>query len=391
MPKIRVLEIISGFAVEGPLGGIERFGISLAQNLNRERFEPILCGLWAYGTPYEHQWVERLRAQGIEAYIAADWLPHSPYQSFRNTLPALQRHREAPVDIIHSHCQFGDAAAIWLKYRYLPSAHLIRTVHNEREWGKRPLRRLLLTNFLYPILFATEWGVAQQVVDNLDNRPLARFLKRKARLVYNALDLKRFEQISTPPETTRQELGLTQATPIIGTVGRLAPQKGYEYLLRAVPQVVAQFPQAHFVIVGDGELREQLPQLAQDLDIAKHVLFTGPRSDIEAIIASFDLFVNSSLWEGLPTVLMESMAARIPVIATTVAGNLELVIPDQTGILIPPADPAALAQAILRLLQTESVILDTMTDQAYQHIQQRFSITAVARLHEQYYQSILDE
>lgn len=391
MKKIRVLEIISGFAVEGPLGGIERFGISLAQNLDRARFEPIVCGLWAYGTPYEYQWVERLRAQGIEAYIAADWLPESPYQSFRNTLPSLQRHREAPVDIIHSHCQFGDAAAIWLKYRHLPSARLLRTVHNEREWGTRPLRRLFLTNFLYPLLFASEWGVAQRVVDNLNRRPLAHLLRHQARLVYNALDLQRFDQLTTAPATTRHALGLAQATPIIGTVGRLAPQKGYEYLLRAIPQVVAQFPQAHFVIVGDGELRDSLHQLAADLGVRDHVLFTGPRSDIEAIIASFDLFVNSSLWEGLPTVLMESMAARIPVIATTVAGNLELVIPDQTGILIPPANPTAIAQAILRLRYTEPTWLQTITDQAYHHVQHRFSITAVARLHEQLYQALLDE
>lgn len=391
MRKIRVLEIISGFAVEGPLGGIERFGISLAQNLDREQFEPILCGLWAYGTPYEHQWVERLKAQGIEAYITADWLPQSPYRSFLNALPALQRHRQAPVDIIHSHCQFGDAAAIWLKYRHLPAARLIRTVHNEREWGMRPLRRLFLTNFLYPLLFASEWGVAQQVVDNLNHRPLARILGRKARLVYNALDLKRFEQLATPPEMVRQSLGLAHATPVIGTVGRLAPQKGYEYLLRAVPQVLTEFPQVHFVIVGDGELRPQLHKLAEDLGITHHILFTGPRSNIEAIIASFDLFVNSSLWEGLPTVLMESMAARIPVIATTVAGNLELVIPDQTGILIPPADSSALAQAIVQLLHTDPASRQTMTNQAYQHVQQQFSITSVAHLHEQLYQASLDE
>jgi hypothetical protein len=171
--RIRVLEIISGFAVEGPLGGIERFGIDLCRALDRTRLEPIACGLWSYGTPLEWRWVNQLVGEGIEAFIAATWAEDAPYRSFWRALRGIRTALAGQrVDIIHSHCQFGDVAALLLR-RALGAQVVMRTVHNEREWVKRPLRRLVLTNWLYPLAFDAEIGVSQGVVDNL-NQSLGR-------------------------------------------------------------------------------------------------------------------------------------------------------------------------------------------------------------------------
>lgn len=387
MTKIRVLQIISGFAVEGPLGGIERFGISLCQTLNPDLFDVVLCGMWAYGTPTEAGWVERLQRDGIDAFIAADWAETAPYQSFRRALQGMRNHVQADVDIIHSHCQFGDVAAIWLK-RSLAAKSLVRTVHNEREWGKRPWRRLLLTNLTYPFVFQAEMGVSQTVVTNLNNRLPARLLGRQAFRFNNAVDPGRFHQVQVDRAARLYELGIPPDSKVVGSVGRLTKQKGYAVLLNAIPSILDKLPQTHFMIIGDGELKEELNYLAKELQIEDHLTFTGPRQDVEALYRCLDLFVNSSLWEGLPTVIMESMLSNVPIVATDVSGARELIMPETTGFLVPPNQPQALADAILQALTLPDTAKKRLVQAAHAHIMQNFTIEAVTAQHEALYRQI---
>ncbi len=354
---LRVLQIIAGFALEGPLGGIERFGIELARVLAHDlahgngsrNFEPILCGLWDFHTPFDQVWCGRLNSEGIQAFIAAPKDDRSPYFNYVHLLQGILRGVSKPVDIIHSHSEFGDVAAMVLKHR-LGAKALVRTVHNEREWGKRPLRRLLLPNLLYPFVFDAELGVAQRVVDNLDQRWVARSLGRKATRMYNALNFERFAKLQVDKAAKRASLGLPPHGPLIGTVGRLTLQKGYHILLEAVPTILRHYPDAHFLIVGTGDLATALQEQAQRSGLENQVHFTGARSDVEELFAIFDLFVSSSLWEGLPTVILESMAAGVAVVATRVSGSTELVNEGVTGRLVQPGDPMALATGIVEML-----------------------------------------
>lgn len=390
MEKIRVLELIGGFALEGPLGGIGRFGIELVRSMERERVEPLLCGLWRFDTPYEDSHVDQLRADGIHTFFAADWDGAHPYRSFLAAWHGIRRQLVGQrVHLIHSHDQFGDGLAILLA-RTLDAHALVRTVHNEREWPKRPGRRLFLTNLLYPLLFRQEFGVSDQVVENLNSRPVARLLRRRGRCMHNAVNLKRF---SSPHGedvrlATRKELGIPAQAPVIGTIGRLAVQKGYSILLQAAGQVLETLPDAHFVIVGDGELAEDLASMAAQLGIADAVHFTGARNDVELLLASMDLFVSSSLWEGLPTVILESMASRVPVVATNVSGTRELVRDGVTGRLIPAGDAAALARAIVRA-HCDSEQTQQMVEQACNLVRD-FSIEQVAEQHVEAYSSLLN-
>ena len=387
MKSIRVLEIISGFAVEGPLGGIERFGIELARSFDRAQIEPILCGMWAYGTPYEYEWVSRLQTEGIHSFIVDDWQESSPYRSFvqvNKKLASLVN----KVDIIHSHCQFGDVLAL-LNYRRLQAKAIVRTVHNEKEWGKRPLRRLLLTNILYPFTFDLEMGVAQQVIEKLNQRPIAQWLKKESIKSYNALNFHRFTGLNIDVVAKKMSLGLETSARVIGTVGRLSPQKGYSYLLDAAAQIVTDFPDAVFVIVGNGELRTQLEDQAERLGLQNHVKFLGARSDVEELLSIMDVFVNSSQWEGLPTVIMESMAAKVPVVATDVGGNSELIQDKVTGWLVPPQEAGQLAAQISHVLTMDQAELELFRQRAYERVHQLFSIETVARQHEHLYKQLI--
>jgi glycosyltransferase involved in cell wall biosynthesis len=388
MSQIRVLQIISGFAVEGPLGGVERFGIELAQAFDRDRVEPIVCGMWDYNTLYERHWMEKLRSTGVQAFIPAQWEEKSPYRSFWQAFQGTRRVMSGQeVDIIHSHCQFGDVLALMLK-RSLGTKVIVRTVHNEREWGKRPLRRLLLTGLLYPLCYDAELGVAQQVVDNLNHRFTARLLRRQARKAYNAINVQRFENVAVDRMAKRSSLGIPEEVRVVGTVGRLTAQKGYHVLLEAAVSVLSHLPQTYFLIIGSGELEEELKQRAHQLGINKRVLFTGPRDDVEELLQIMDLFVNSSLWEGLPTVILESMVADVPVVATTVAGNQELIRDGVTGCLVPPANPQELSQAIVGLLTERPEIIEKMCRQAHLHARANFSITRIVAQHEALYEKL---
>ena len=385
---IRVLEIISGFAIEGPLGGIERFGIELAQTITGKEIVPIVCGMWAYQTPYEQKWVALLQKQGIEAFIAAKWLERSPLASFRHAYKGVRKSLTEPVDIIHSHCQFGDVLALLLK-RPLKAKAIMRTVHNEREWGKRPLRRLMLTNILYPQLFNLELGVAQQVVDNLDKRPVAKAIGKRAIKSYNALNLSRFSKWEINELEKRERLGISPDAYVVGSIGRLEEQKGYSVLINAAQLVLKRLPNTYFLIVGNGSQMAVLKRQAEELGIAKQVILAGARNDIEELLGIMDLFVSSSLWEGLPTVILESMAANVPVVATRVSGNVELVKDSVTGCLVPPSDPQALSEAIIRVLKFTPEQRTIMCQRAHAYVTDNFSITRIAKQHISFYTSLV--
>jgi glycosyltransferase involved in cell wall biosynthesis len=139
--------------------------------------------------------------------------------------------------------------------------------------------------------------------------------------------------------------------PVIGTVGRLAEQKAQHVLLDAVPLVLERWPNARFVLVGDGPCREELERQARSLGVGDSVVFTGFRDDVPRWLASFDVFVLSSLFEGLCYAVIEAQAARVPVVATPVGGVRETVVDGETGIIVPVADANAVAGAIVRLLE----------------------------------------
>lgn len=386
---VRVLEIISGFAVEGPLGGIERFGIELSRALPAEGIDPLLCGMWSYGMEGEARWMAALQEEGVEAFVSAVWQKHSPYHAFVDSLQGTKRRLGGQqVDVIHSHCQFGDALALLLQ-RQVGAKAVVRTVHNEREWSKRPLRRLLFTNLLAPLLLQREMGVSQQVVANLNRRPVARLLRKEAALSYNAVNLERFKEPVSPIALAerRAALGLPRDAILIGSVGRLEAQKGYRYLLDAMPAVVRRIPQAHLLLAGEGTLAAELETQATASPVASHLHLVGPQREIEQLFALLDLFVSSSLWEGLPTVLLESMAAGVPVVATRVSGSIELVREGVTGRLVPPGEADTLAEAIVAALSNKETSRK-MADAARASLDP-FSIHYAAQRHATLYRELV--
>ena len=176
--------------------------------------------------------------------------------------------------------------------------------------------------------------------------------------------------------------------PLVGFVGRLVPEKGGALLMRAAQQVLAVYPNAMFVLVGEGPAHQEWKALAGELGIGKQVVFAGVRDDMSEVYASFDIAVLPSLIEALPMCLLEAMAAGKPVIATRVGAVPRLVVDVQTGLLLEPGDLNALATAIIRLLGNPDLACQ-LGQNGRAHVAQHFSAEAMAKSYIGMYEQVL--
>jgi glycosyltransferase involved in cell wall biosynthesis len=192
----------------------------------------------------------------------------------------------------------------------------------------------------------------------------------------------------------RRELGIDLAAPVVAVVSRLNPGKGVEYFLRAATTVSQRCPAARFLIVGESyfnrSYRPELEKLAQELGLAANVIFTGERTDVPALLQEVNVSVLPSLSEGLSNSLLEAMAARLPVIATNVGGNPEIVRDGTTGFLVPSQDPEALSNAIIRVLESPD-LADRLGEAGYNRVAAQFSLKSTVQKTEDLYTALLEE
>ena len=175
----------------------------------------------------------------------------------------------------------------------------------------------------------------------------------RAVTVHEGIDLAHVAAAVEAP--LHEELWLPHGSPVVGNIAALVPHKGQRHLVEAAALVVRRVPDARFVIAGEGELRESLEHQIRHLNLEKHVILAGFRPDILPVLKAFDIFVMSSVTEGLGTSLLDAMACGKPIVATTAGGIPEVVDDGRTGILVPPRDHHAMADALVKLLENESL------------------------------------
>lgn len=256
--------------------------------------------------------------------------------------------RRDPPDVLHAHNLFffSTVAATLLK-RVLRKP-LVTTLHigSLRDLGgsarllascyERTLGRAIVRGS--DRLVTVSEAVARHAIE-LGARPEA------VRVIANGVDPQQFQPAARRGNGTFR----------IACVGRLIFNKGPQFLIEAAAQILEARPEAEFVLVGDGPLRAGLEERARELGIRERVEFMGTRSDVPAILQGCDLLVRPSLLEGMPLAILEAMACGLPVVATPISGSAELVRDGENGLLVRPADPGALAGAILRLMENEAL------------------------------------
>lgn len=326
--KRRVMQLVLSLSP----GGTERLVIEIVKAL-RERVESIVCCLDDPGS-----WADEVRAL------------HVPIVSLSRTPgfhPALAMRlarvmRDYDIDVVHCHHYspyvYGLLASV-LK----PGTQLVFTEHGKLSDAPPSRKRRLVNPLLARLpgrLCAVSADLRRHMLDE-------GFPSRRVGVTYNGIDPAK-RPGADQRQAARASLGVAGDAFVIGTVGRLDPVKNLQLLLRAHAIVLQKRADATVVIIGDGAERASLEAAARDLGIAESVVFSGYRADVRFLMSAFDVFVNCSAYEGVSLTILEAMAAALPVIATPVGGNPEVVVDHETGLLVP-GRARSLAEAITSL------------------------------------------
>jgi glycosyltransferase involved in cell wall biosynthesis len=215
---------------------------------------------------------------------------------------------------------------------------------------------------------------------------IANLPEEKTSIIYNGIDIDEYQK-PIDKNKKKGEIGIKEDEFVIGNIANLYPVKGQIYLLRAAKKVLKEIPNTKFLIIGRGELENELKREAQNLGIVSYVKFLGFREDVKELYKIMDVFVLSSLTEGLPLSLIEAMASKVPVVATDVGGIPEVIDDGVNGLLVPPADPQAMAKKIICLLK-DPFQAEEIKKQCFEKMQ-KFEIQSMLNKYEQIYSKII--
>jgi glycosyltransferase involved in cell wall biosynthesis len=214
------------------------------------------------------------------------------------------------------------------------------------------------------------------------------FRADRIRVIRNAVDLGRFTRI--PPDRERLFPGLGRDDKLVIIVANMnSLAKGHDHLIQAARIVCSLLPKTRFVLVGDGELRGRFEQQVRDLGLHQNFLFLGQRRDVPELLRCCDVSVLPSTGEGLPNVVLEAMAAGLPVVATRVGGTTEIIEDEQSGLLVPPGDSDALAHVILRLFQDPHLARE-LAHAGQERVRTQFNFDRLLANLEGFYRELLD-
>jgi glycosyltransferase involved in cell wall biosynthesis len=349
MEKIKVLHLITHLGI----GGAQDNTLLTVKGHSRERYEVHL----ATGQDYT-DWVARGQACADAFFLFPDLCrPTQPQADMRALNQLTDFLRKQQYDIVHTHsAKAGTLGRIAARRAKVPVIihtfhsfgwQVVRAAHTRpwqaytsslKEWFYIPIERYA-ASLSDGLITVSELN--KQEAFNINLAPREKFTT-----IYSGIDLNRFK-VKADRIKTCHSLGLSPNQPVIGTVGRLSIQKAPLDFVAAAKMALQHKPETQFIMIGDGPLAAEVRQA---IDNEPRIKVFGYRDDIPEILSSLDLFVLSSLWEGLGRALTEAMIMGVPVAATAVDGVPELVTHQQTGLLSPPGDPARLAENMIWLL-----------------------------------------
>lgn len=254
--------------------------------------------------------------------------------------------RKDGVRIVHGH-NYG---AVWygaLAARLMRGTRVIYTIHGAVTSARRSTSRLLHLGLVNDVVFVS--AHARTVA-----RTAGLVVERHVHTIVNGVDLAAFA-VPGDGRTIRREHGIAEDAPVCGIVARLTEAKDHPTLFAAVARLRESYPGLHCLVVGDGELRVDLERDAASRGVGDRIHFAGARENVRDYLNAMDVFVLSSVTEGLAMTLLEAMAAARPIVATRVGGNPEAVEEGTTGLLVAPSNPGALASAIASLVDRPDV------------------------------------
>ena len=315
-------------------GGAERFLVSLLRSIDRERIHPVVCCL-----NWKGAWASEVEEKDIKV-IALHKKSGVDFRAFLNLIKIM---KEGDFDIVNTHLWTADVMGRLAAF-LTGTPIVISTAQNVdiwKKWWHRVIDKLLAyrTNKIIAVSEAVKEYYHKQV-----GIPLSKIV-----CIPNAIETERYEKPGNV-DYLYDELKISPDNFVLACIGRLTHQKGHHYLLESIKLVQDSLPNLRVLFVGDGELKDELIKHAKNLGILNMIFFMGYRDDIAEILHLSNALVLPSLYEGLPLCVLEAMAAGRPVIATKVGGTPKLVEDGKTGVIVPPKDITAMAEAIRTVL-----------------------------------------
>ncbi len=339
--KINILYVITKLE----LGGAQKQLLSLVRGLDKERFNPYIL------TAYDGLLVDAAKDIPGLKLIRCRFLER-PIRPIKDILALFFIYRfikNNNIDIVHTH-----SSKAGILGRLAAKASGARTIiHTVHGWSFHDYQSGI-TYYFYLFLekLCAYFSSAIVVVSQWDKRQAARQLagrQDRCKLIRYTINYEEFRN-KTVASQARKEFGLSEADLVIGMVACFKPQKSPLDFIKLAGAIKKDFPNAKFILVGDGILRKKVCALINKLNLKEQIILTGWRNDIASILSCLDVFVLTSLWEGLPIAVLEAMAAGLPVVATDTGGISEVVLHGKTGYLVKPRDVGALQDKLEELL-----------------------------------------
>lgn len=320
--------------------GVEEHILTLLRGLDRKQFCPMLIC-----SPE----VSRELASDVPSDVSIISIEYSKLRHVAGAIQLMRCLRRNRIQILHSHLFYSSLFASpvgWLAG--VPV--IVETPHLRERWRHGPVKGSYAVDRM-----VSRFVNAYIAVSNANAVYLAqvkRIPQSKIHIIQNGTDVNRFQQSRRGVSADKRAmLGFEAENPVVVVPARLEPQKGHSVLLNALPQVLAEFPNAKFVLAGEGALLPQLQSQVQRLGLASSVRFVGRQPDIESWFDLCEFTVLPSLYEGLPLVSIESLACAKPMVATAVDGTPEVIIDGRTGLTVPAGNSKELAHAVIRMLR----------------------------------------
>jgi glycosyltransferase involved in cell wall biosynthesis len=353
----RVLQVID----DATVGGGQQHLLLLARGLAKRGFEiSVACAPEGY-------LVEELRKERIPCFSIV-LRNRVSLESFSKLKAII---KEFNPTILHTH---GGTAGLWgrlaaVRGRIPIRLHTHHGLHS-LHWrdGARRRAALLVERLLKHITTCSicvsqgeaRLGFSHGVLDT-----------ERTVVIPNGIEIEKYSS-NLDRRVVLEEFGFQEKEIVVGMVGRFHLQKGYEFALRAMPDILSSHSQVRFLLVGEGELLPEMRDLAARLGVGQFVRFAGTRYDVPRLLQAMDIFLLSSLWEGFPLTLLEASAAGKAIIATDVGGNNEIIEAECTGLLIPPRRSEAIAEAVRRLI-TDQSLRDRLGEAAREKARRQYS------------------
>lgn len=320
-----------------PVGGAEILWLNVLKKLDRSRFNPITCCVIDNG-----EIGEMIECMGYEVVSLGRKKTNRFDSGAVKGMKALILEKE--IDVVHAHMYH---AALYSRLGALMAGNqrpkVVYSIHNVYN---RPKLHRIAANMVLGRFTDLVIAVAGPVKDDIVRYD--RIPEKKVTVLENGIDFDRFD-IALSKKEAKERLGLSGADFVLGCVARLDEAKGHAYMLRTASMLKKSGHNFKFILVGSGRLEEELKRECVNLGMESDVIFLGTRHDIPELYKAMDIYLMSSLWEGSSLSIMDALAAGLPTVVTEVGGSADIVDHGRCGLLVPPKDPKAMADAIIKL------------------------------------------